>query len=135
MAPIELKITDRILYVNHHEGMICIKKKLRVNNEADINVLLTPYEYHYKHSIYYNPIIQCTIVENDDVKSLMSKLEQYYYRNFIHLFHTTPVPKLIVSLTNLKNAMPVFEYKEENCVSGLPNGYSVAVNTSIFAQQ
>ncbi|AFO10010.1 LEF-8 [Bombyx mandarina nucleopolyhedrovirus S2] len=132
MAPIELKITDRILYVNHHEGMICIKKKLRVNNEADINVLLTPYEYHYKHSIYYNSIIQCTIVENDDVKSLMSKLEQYYYCNFIHLFHTTPVPKLIVSLTNLKNAMPVFEYKENSCVSGLPNGYSVAVNKSIL---
>ncbi|ABL75987.1 late expression factor-8 [Maruca vitrata nucleopolyhedrovirus] len=130
MSPIELKITDKILYVNHHEGMVCIKKQLRVNNETNINVLLTPYEYHYKHSIYYDPIIQCTIVENDDVKSLMSKLEQYYYHNFIHLFHTIPIPKLIVSLTNLKNAMPVFEYKEE--ISDLPNGYSVGVNKSIL---
>lgn len=57
MVFIELKIIDRIFYVNYYEGMICIKKKLWVNNEVDINVLLIFYEYYYKYFIYYNFII------------------------------------------------------------------------------
>nr|AFS51980.1 DekiORF103 [Dendrolimus kikuchii nucleopolyhedrovirus] len=137
-SPIELKVSDRILFINHHEGMICIKKKMLIGNDIKINVLLTPYEYHYKNSLYYNTAISnCTIVEKDSVQSLMSKLEQYYYRDFIHLFYTIPVPKLIVSLTNLKNAMPVFAYSEDgdnpdDCVSTLSSGYSVGVHRSVM---
>ncbi|ANF29738.1 lef8 [Catopsilia pomona nucleopolyhedrovirus] len=134
MSPIELKISDKILFVNHHEGMVCLKKRLHmIDNNVKINVLLTPYEYHYKDSIYYSKTAACQIANKDDVKSLMSKLEQYYYNNFVHLFHTVPVPKLIVSLTNLKNAMPVFEYKKSAVVAAaLPNGCSVAVHKSIL---
>ncbi|AOT85560.1 lef-8 [Cyclophragma undans nucleopolyhedrovirus] len=137
-SPIELKVSNRILFINHHEGMICIKRKLLIGNNIKINVLLTPYEYHYKNSLYYDAALSdCTIVENDNVQSLMSKLEQYYYRDFIHLFYTIPVPKLIVSLTNLKNAMPVFAYNEkqgnvDDRVSALSNGYSVGVHESVM---
>lgn len=134
MAPIELKIANKMLFINHHEGMVCIQKKLLLANKTTINVLLTPYEYHYKDSIYFNKDYNCKLLEKDDVNSLMSKLEQYYYgKDFVHIFHTIPVPKLIVSLTNLKNAMPVFEYNEtEAAVTKLSSGYSVAVHKCAF---
>lgn len=144
MAPIELKANEKILFINHHEGMVCIKKTLFIKNTntsitttamdetVHINALLTPYEYHYKESLFRNNnLCEWQIAdENDDVTSLMSKLEQYYYKGFVHLFHTVPVPKLIVSLTNLKNAMPVLAYDQSRRL--LPAGYSVTVHRSIL---
>ncbi|UZE89774.1 LEF-8 [Parapoynx stagnalis nucleopolyhedrovirus] len=133
MFPIEMKMNNKILFINHHEGMVCLKKCLLINNNVRINALLTPYEYHYKESIYLKDTSKCVIIENDDVTSLTSKLEQYYFKDFMHLFHTLPVPKLIVALTNLKNAMPVFSYKNniDYNTNTLSYGYSVAVADSI----
>jgi hypothetical protein len=133
MFPIELKVNEKILFINHHEGMIGLKKTIIIDNRAKINVLLTPFEYHYRESIYRKKNCNCIILENDDVISLTSKLEQYYFRDYMHLFYTLPVPKLIVALTNLKNAMPVFSYNSEteNNFENLSDGYSVAVDKSI----
>ncbi|AGR56989.1 LEF-8 [Choristoneura occidentalis alphabaculovirus] len=131
-CPIELKVSLKILYVNHHEGMVCIAKKVRISApvNATINALLTPYEYHYKKSLFHAPTIgACNIEENDDVRCLMSKLEQYYFAKYTHLFYTIPVPKMIVALTNLKNAMPVFRYSS---LGKVPAGLSVAVSDGVM---
>lgn len=131
-CPIELKASAHVLYVNHHEGMVCIAKKVRISApvEATVNALLTPYEYHYKNSLFHAPALSaCAIEEDDDVRCLMSKLEQYYFASYTHLFHTIPVPKMIVALTNLKNAMPVLRYSE---LKTPPVGLSVAVSDNVL---
>ncbi|AAK85609.1 LEF-8 [Epiphyas postvittana nucleopolyhedrovirus] len=131
-CPIELKMSQSILYVNHHEGMVCVAKKLRIFApvHATINALLTPYEYHYKSSLFHDPAVNgCQIEENDDVLCLMSKLEQYYFADYTHLFYTIPVPKMIVALTNLKNAMPVLSYSKFKTP---PIGLSVVVSDNVL---
>ncbi|AAC59053.1 late expression factor 8 [Orgyia pseudotsugata multiple nucleopolyhedrovirus] len=131
-CPIELKASSNILYVNHHEGMVCIAKRVRIGApvNASINALLTPYEYHYKNSLFHAPTVSaCEIEESDDVRCLMSKLEQYYFAEYTHLFYTIPVPKMIVALTNLKNAMPVLRY---STLGTAPVGLSVAVGDHVL---
>ncbi|AAM95126.1 putative late expression factor LEF-8 [Mamestra configurata nucleopolyhedrovirus B] len=138
--PIELKLTDKILFINHHEGMICIKKKLLIhdmqsNTTATIAALLTPYEYHNSDSIL-NKVAGLQIVQDRHVSQLMSKLLQYYYVGYMDMFAITPVPKLIVSVTNLKNAMPVVEYSSladrEVFLDNLPSGNAVVVAPEIM---
>nr|AFP95852.2 lef8 [Mamestra brassicae multiple nucleopolyhedrovirus] len=138
--PIELKLTDKILFINHHEGMICIKKKLLIhdmqsNTTATIAALLTPYEYHNSDSIL-NKVAGLQIVQDRHVSQLMSKLLQYYYVGYMDMFAITPVPKLIVSVTNLKNAMPVVKYSSladrEVFLDNLPSGNAVVVAPEIM---
>nr|AOL57040.1 LEF8 [Chrysodeixis includens nucleopolyhedrovirus]QGW49169.1 LEF8 [Chrysodeixis includens nucleopolyhedrovirus]QGW49309.1 LEF8 [Chrysodeixis includens nucleopolyhedrovirus]QGW49449.1 LEF8 [Chrysodeixis includens nucleopolyhedrovirus]QGW49589.1 LEF8 [Chrysodeixis includens nucleopolyhedrovirus] len=133
-SPIELKLANRILFVNHHEGMVCIKRVINIAGKK-ITTLLTPFEYHNAHSILKKYPEIGKIEENDDVSSLMSKLVQYYYFGYTRIFSTIPVPKLIVSLTNLKNAMPVTCYNEELesnvFLKTLPVGNSVVVSPRI----
>ncbi|AAR28807.1 lef-8 [Leucania separata nucleopolyhedrovirus] len=136
--PAEIKLNSNILFVNHHEGMICIKKTIRIEREHEhdtrIVALLTPYEYHNSDSIM-RQVNGLIIEESDHVSNLMSKLVQYYYRNFLRMFATTPVPKLIVSVTNLKNAMPVLPYRTDcskrTFLNTLPTGNSVIVDERI----
>jgi hypothetical protein len=138
--PVEIKLTDKILFINHHEGMICIKKKLSISHEqsdstATIAALLTPYEYHNPDSILHKvPGLQ--IIEHHHVSQLMSKLIQYYYADHMNMFAITPVPKLIVSVTNLKNAMPVVEYSNlidrQSFLDNLPTGNAVVVAPEIM---
>lgn len=138
--PVEIKLTDRILFINHHEGMICIKKKLSICHEqsdssATIAALLTPYEYHNPDSILHRvPGLQ--VIEHHHVSQLMSKLIQYYYADHMNMFAITPVPKLIVSVTNLKNAMPVVEYSplidRQAFLDNLPTGNAVVVAPEIM---
>ncbi|AIZ48676.1 lef-8 [Agrotis segetum nucleopolyhedrovirus B] len=137
--PVEIKFHDNILFVNHHEGMVCIKKKLRINTndgaQANIAVLLTPYEYHNELS-YLRTVANLHVDETVHVSQLMSKLLQYYYRDHLTMFATTPVPKLIVSVTNLKNAMPVVTYdaaQDSNTfLDNLPVGNAVVVAPEIM---
>ncbi|AAY83968.1 LEF-8 [Chrysodeixis chalcites nucleopolyhedrovirus] len=133
-SPIELKLANRILFVNHHEGMVCIKRVISIAGKK-ITTLLTPFEYHNSYSILKKYPKIGKIEENDDVTSLMSKLVQYYYFGYTRIFSTIPVPKLIVSLTNLKNAMPVSCYDEELdsdvFLKTLPVGNSVVVSPRI----
>lgn len=127
MSPIELKLNDGILFVNHHEGMICIKRAVKLR-DVSIACLLTPHEYHNSASLLNAAPDVGRVEESDDVTSLMSKLVQYYYKNHTSIFSTLPVPKLIVSLTNLKNAMPVQSYTGEGVdADALPVGNSVVV--------
>ncbi|BBD50558.1 late expression factor 8 [Samia cynthia nucleopolyhedrovirus] len=131
-CPIELKASRSILYVNHHEGMVCVAKKLRILApvHATVHALLTPYEYHYKSSLFHDSAVgKYEIEEGDDVRCLMSKLEQYYFAEYTHLFYTIPVPKMIVALTNLKNAMPVMPYSKRGAP---PVGLSVAVGDGVL---
>ncbi|AIU41272.1 lef-8 [Sucra jujuba nucleopolyhedrovirus] len=129
MCPIEMKLNSNILFVNHHEGMICLKRTVRITKaNVTIAVLLTPYEYHNNEALLRITDDIGVVEENDTVTCLMSKLVQYYYKNYTNIFRTVPVPKLIVSLTNLKNAMPVITYSEGyNFVDDLPQGNSVIV--------
>ncbi|UJZ89057.1 lef-8 [Erannis ankeraria nucleopolyhedrovirus] len=132
MYPVELKLSNNILLVNHHEGMICIKRRIAIKcADVIINALLTPFEYHNNDSILRSTTDVGVIQENDDVTCLMSKLVQYYYKSYTNIFCTVPVPKLIVSLTNLKNAMPVISYSDESdqdlFLDTLPQGNSVIV--------
>nr|WOC30901.1 putative DNA-directed RNA polymerase catalytic subunit [Spodoptera litura nucleopolyhedrovirus] len=133
--PVEIKLFKNILFVNHHEGMICIRKHILINDKVNISALLTPYEYHNGESIVAQ--IKARIVDADHVSALMSKTLQYYYRSHLHIFATIPVPKLIVSVTNLKNAMPVIEYDDvewnenrERFIRNLPVGNSVVASRS-----
>ncbi|BAC67300.1 late expression factor 8 [Adoxophyes honmai nucleopolyhedrovirus] len=128
-SPIELKLANNILFVNHHEGMIMLKKKIILKNQITINVLLTPYEYHNKLSIINSTDDVGRIVEKNDVTCLMSKLVQYYYKNYTHIYSTIPTPKLIVSLTNLKNAMPIMPYPVS--IDNLPIGNSAVVSNDL----
>ncbi|QHB21683.1 lef8 [Artaxa digramma nucleopolyhedrovirus] len=130
MCAVELKLADNILFVNHHEGMVCIKRVVRIiNSDVEIVALLTPYEYHNNDSILNSTKDVGVVKENDDVTCLMSKLVQYYYKGYTNIFCTVPVPKLIVSLTNLKNAMPVLSYDNDERVllDNLPQGNTVVV--------
>ncbi|AYN45061.1 lef-8 [Alphabaculovirus alterspexiguae] len=136
--PVELKYHDNILFVNHHEGMICIRKRLKIvqdNDTVSIATLLTPYEYHNQLS-YIHTFEGVSIEETVNVSQLMSKLLQYYYKDHLSMFAITPVPKLIVSLTNLKNAMPVvaYDHLQDNTVflDNLPFGNSVVVSPDIM---
>lgn len=132
-SAIELKLANGTLFVNHHEGMICIRRTVRVNN-VSIATLLTSYEYHNEQSVLKQHEDVGSIQEFDDVTCLMSKLIQYYYKGYTRIFATIPVPKLIVSLTNLKNAMPVLEYKQnggDDFVDTLPFGNSVVVSSRV----
>ncbi|AXU41485.1 LEF-8 [Alphabaculovirus altermyunipunctae] len=136
--PAEIKLNSNILFVNHHEGMICIKRTIRIERDGEtdtrIVALLTPYEYHNSESIM-RQVNGLIIEEENHVSNLMSKLVQYYYRGFLKMFATTPVPKLIVSVTNLKNAMPVMAYKndcdQQTVLNMLPMGNSVIVDKRI----
>lgn len=136
MCPVELKLANNILFVNHHEGMVCIKRKLKIR-DVHITALLTAFEYHNSNSILRTHSDVATIIEKDTVVCLMSKLVQYYYKGYTQMFCTVPVPKLIVSLTNLKNAMPVLSYQDlcddnERFLNMLPNGNSVVVAPHIL---
>ncbi|AWW14417.1 lef-8 [Hyposidra talaca nucleopolyhedrovirus] len=133
MCPIELKLNGNILFVNHHEGMICLKRVVRMKStNVQIVTLMTPYEYHNQESLLRTTDNIGEIEENDTVTCLMSKLVQYYYKNYTNIFRTVPVPKLIVSLTNLKNAMPVVGYTSSGeHLHDLPQGNSVVVSPSI----
>ncbi|AUV65387.1 LEF-8 [Alphabaculovirus myunipunctae] len=137
--PVELKLTDNILFINHHEGMICIKKRLRITNgdeSATISALLTPYEYHNSDSILRRMPAALVVEETPHVSQLLSKLLQYYYHDHLYMFASTPVPKLIVSVTNLKNAMPVLRYNaiqdESIFLDNLPMGNAVVVSPEIM---
>ncbi|AKC91723.1 lef8 [Lambdina fiscellaria nucleopolyhedrovirus] len=141
---VELKLADNTLFVNHHEGMTCIKRMVLIDND-DIKVriatLLTPFEYHNANSLLRMANDVGVVDENDDVTCLMSKLVQYYYKNYTRIFSTIPVPKLIVSLTNLKNAMPVLAYRDfdrdaddrnyNTFLDELPPGNSVTVSPQV----
>ncbi|AAZ38287.1 LEF-8 [Agrotis segetum nucleopolyhedrovirus A] len=137
--PVEIKYHNNVLFVNHHEGMICIKKKLciQTNNGAKANIaaLLTPYEYHNQLS-YLRTLPGLCVEETMHVSQLMSKLLQYYYRDHLNMFAITPVPKLIVSVTNLKNAMPVLAYNgvqdRQAFLDTLPAGNAVVVVPEIL---
>nr|ANS70932.1 late expression factor 8 [Lymantria dispar multiple nucleopolyhedrovirus] len=136
-SPVELKLQGDTLFVNHHEGMICIKRRVKLR-AATIVCLLTPHEYHNSASLLNTVKNVGRVDENDDVTSLMSKLVQYYYKNHTGIFSTLPVPKLIVSLTNLKNAMPVQSYTDAATqrsavfLEELPAGNSVVVAPRIM---
>jgi Late expression factor 8 (LEF-8) len=141
--PVELKLTDNILFINHHEGMICIRKKIRITNSScsggnesvTIAALLTPYEYHNVDSILRR-VPGLAVDESPHVSQLLSKLLQYYYTDHLYMFASTPVPKLIVSVTNLKNAMPVVKYNgvqdPELFLDNLPTGNAVVVAPEIM---
>ncbi|QED40561.1 LEF-8 [Chrysodeixis includens nucleopolyhedrovirus] len=133
-CPIEIRLYNNILFVNHHEGMVCLRRKILINN-IEITVFLTPFEYHNKDALLKTHPDIATIKENDDVTSLMSKLVQYYYKSYTYIYSITPVPKLIVCLTNLKNAMPVLTYNEfaakDVFYDSLPTGNSVVVDSKI----
>lgn len=133
-CPIEIKLFGNILFLNHHEGMVCLKRAVAIEN-IEIATLLTAYEYHNSESILNSRPSIGRIKEHDTVTSLMSKLVQYYYQNHTVIFSNTPVPKLIVSLTNLKNAMPVSSFNEimdnELFLDSLPAGNSVVVSPQI----
>ncbi|AIE47770.1 lef8 [Peridroma alphabaculovirus] len=136
--PVEIKLNGHILFVNHHEGMICIRKTLQVKHaggEANIAALLTPYEYHNPESVL-RQVSGLRVRETPHVSHLMSKLLQYYYHDHLNMFATTPVPKLIVSVTNLKNAMPVVAYNgvqdQTDFLDNLPTGNAVVVAPEIM---
>lgn len=136
--PIEIKFHNDIIFLNHHEGMICIKKKLNIRSEAGvvkIMALLTPYEYHNELS-YLRTVDGIDVEEERHCSQLMSKLLHYYYKDILSMFATTPVPKSIVSLTNLKNAMPVVTYDASSdanvFLDNLPVGNSVVVAPEIM---
>lgn len=136
MCPIEIKLSDGILFVNHHEGMVCLKRTVQIHGDAKIQTLLTSYEYHNESSLLKTTSDVGTIHENDNVTSLMSKLVQYYYKGYTRIFSTIPVPKMIVSLTNLKNAMPILKCEDQNLnrtkfLDNLPMGNSVLVSPHI----
>nr|ACA02670.1 LEF-8 [Spodoptera frugiperda multiple nucleopolyhedrovirus]ADV91346.1 lef-8 [Spodoptera frugiperda multiple nucleopolyhedrovirus]AFH59057.1 lef-8 [Spodoptera frugiperda multiple nucleopolyhedrovirus]QED40026.1 LEF-8 [Spodoptera frugiperda multiple nucleopolyhedrovirus]QED40171.1 LEF-8 [Spodoptera frugiperda multiple nucleopolyhedrovirus] len=136
--PIEIKFHNNILFLNHHEGMICIKKRLKINSDVGIvkiMTLLTPYEYHNELS-YLRTVPGICVEEEKHCSQLMSKLLHYYYKDILSMFATTPVPKSIVSLTNLKNAMPVVAYNNlgnnDIFLDNLPAGNSVVVAPEIM---
>ncbi|ABC61241.1 LEF-8 [Choristoneura occidentalis granulovirus] len=129
-SPIEIKVANNILFVNHHEGMVMLKKSVCINNEIHINTLQTAYEYHNKHSIINNDTVlnfEDKLGENTTA-ALMSTMILEYYKNYLHIFDSIPVAKLIVSLTNLKNGMVVLK----NNYEFLPLGNSVVVHDSIY---
>nr|AXS01148.1 lef-8 [Spodoptera frugiperda granulovirus] len=130
-STIELKYTNNILFVNHHEGMIMLKRVVKIQPDIYLNTLQTPYEYHNPNSMV-NTFDQLSFEDqNDDVTSLMSTMIHHYYKNYFHIFPTVPGAKLIVSLTNLKNGMVVNSPMRLQSLDWLPLGHSVAVDESI----
>lgn len=130
-SPLELKFAKNILFVNHHEGMIMLKRVVRLHSNIYLNTLQTPYEYHNSNS-FVNTMDQLHFEDgNDDVTSLMSTMIHHYYKNCFYIFSSVPGAKLIVSLTNLKNGMVVNSPLQLKDFEWLPLGYSVAVDESI----
>lgn len=129
-APIEIKMKNDILFVNHHEGMVMLKKVVCIGDEIRINTLQTPYEYHNSESVVnVDPMLTFHDRPGEDTTvSLMSTMILDYYKDHLHIFNTIPVAKLIVSLTNLKNGMVV----QRPNFSHLPVGNSVVVDDSIY---
>nr|QBH65956.1 late expression factor 8 [Phthorimaea operculella granulovirus]QBH66736.1 late expression factor 8 [Phthorimaea operculella granulovirus]QBH66866.1 late expression factor 8 [Phthorimaea operculella granulovirus]QBH67125.1 late expression factor 8 [Phthorimaea operculella granulovirus]QBH67255.1 late expression factor 8 [Phthorimaea operculella granulovirus] len=128
-SPIEIKVSNGILFVNHHEGMIMLKRVVCIDNNVRINTLQTPFEYHNENSLV-NTDPALIFEENNTTCQLMSTMILEYYRNHLHIFNTIPVAKLIVSLTNLKNGMVVRHTGESGNL--LPVGNSVLVDESIY---
>ncbi|QOD40080.1 lef-8 [Matsumuraeses phaseoli granulovirus] len=129
-TPVEIKTSNNILFVNHHEGMLMLKKIVSIDDEIYINTLQTPFEYHNNLSIVNSDSVFKFVnrTGEDTVTSLMSTMILDYYKGYLHIFNTIPVAKLIVSLTNLKNGMVV----QKNDFKFLPIGNSVVVNDNIY---
>ncbi|AKN63408.1 lef-8 [Agrotis segetum granulovirus] len=131
-SPIEIKVSNGILFVNHHEGMVMLKKLVRIHGTTIINTLQTPYEYHNKNSVVAssNNILEFYQENLSTTSCLMSTMVLNYYKDYLHIFNTIPVAKLIVSLTNLKNGMVVHTLDNQNVIQ--PLGNSVRVDPSIY---
>ncbi|UXX41922.1 lef-8 [Psilogramma increta granulovirus] len=129
-SPIEIKFHEDILCINHHEGMVMLKKTVCIDNTIRIHTLQTAYEYHNTHSLV-NIDDVLSFDENNfetTTTALMSTMILDYYKNYLHIFNSVPVAKLIVSLTNLKNGMVV----QKQTFTTLPIGNSVVVDESIY---
>ncbi|APO13998.1 LEF-8 [Plodia interpunctella granulovirus] len=129
-SPVEIKISDGILFINHHEGMVMKKKIVCIGDDVHINTLQTTFEYHNESSVV-NTNDALKFVDKpgeDNTTTLMSTMILKYYKNHLHIFNTIPVAKLIVSLTNLKNGM-VVQRKDYKI---LPIGNSVMVGDSVY---
>jgi hypothetical protein len=133
-TPVEVKIANNILFVNHHEGMVMLKKVVRIDESVSINTLQSAYEYHNPNSVVNKTAALEFVDDNTTVTtvSLMSTMVREYYRDYLHIFNTVPVAKLIVSLTNLKNGMVVQTPLRLSDRIFLPLGNSVGVDRSIF---
>ncbi|AQQ80399.1 LEF-8 [Betabaculovirus altermyunipunctae] len=130
-SPVELKFAKDILFVNHHEGMIMLKRRVKLNGDIYLNTFQTPYEYHNRNSIV-NTFDQLSFEDDDDdVSCLMSTMIHHYYQDHLYIFPSVPGAKLIVSLTNLKNGMMVNSPMKLKEVEWLPLGHSAAVDESI----
>nr|UYX49739.1 LEF-8 [Darna trima granulovirus] len=132
-SPIEIKLHNDILFINHHEGMIMLKKVVRINNKIRINTLQTPFEYHNSQSVINTPEIDIAFEDmpgENTTASLMSTMILDYYKNHLNIFDTIPVAKLIVSLTNLKNGMVVRKSRISKFTPVIGN--SVVVDESIY---
>nr|AFZ93412.1 late expression factor-8 [Achaea janata granulovirus] len=130
-TPVEIKHMGDMLFINHHEGMIMLRCVVRIGGEVRINTLQTPYEYHNAKSVVRShPHLFRLEDDRDTVVSLTSALVQNYYADFMHIFATLPVAKLIVNLTNLKNGMVVQSAPVD--VKRLPIGNSVVVAPSVL---
>nr|QNN89561.1 LEF-8 [Pieris brassicae granulovirus] len=110
--------------------MVMLKKVVCIDNEIRINTLQTPYEYHNENSLVNrDQVLQFENKANENTTvSLMSTMILEYYKNYLHIFDTIPVSKIIVSLTNLKNGMVV----QNKNFKMLPLGNSVVVDDSIY---
>ncbi|QBQ01664.1 lef-8 [Hyphantria cunea granulovirus] len=132
MSPVEVKMNDNTLFLNHHEGMIMLRKVVEIDKEIKINTLQTPFEYHNEKSVV-NMLSVLEFCDNDDdIVSLTSTIVQNYYKNYLHIFYSIPLPKLIVSLTNLKNGMVVQTPLKLKSLDYLPLGTSVTVSPSMM---
>lgn len=130
-CPVEIKVCDRFFQINHYPGQVMLKKRLLLCG-SEISVLLSPYEYHDNKGIL--KLYNLTLLEKQNITFLMSKLVQYYYQNHYDIFATIPVSKLIVSLTNLKNAMTVYSensFKQLHS-SQYPSGPFLVVSNELY---
>lgn len=130
-SPVEVKLYQDILCINHHEGMVMLKKTVCIDNTIRIHTLQTAYEYHNTHSLVNTDgvlMFDENTIEETTTISLMSTMILNYYKNYLNIFSSVPVAKLIVSLTNLKNGMVV----QKHNFATLPIGNSVVVDDSIY---
>ncbi|AKS25458.1 lef-8 [Clostera anastomosis granulovirus B] len=130
-SPVEVKLHQDILCINHHEGMVMLKKTVCIDNTIRIHTLQTAYEYHNTHSLVNTDgvlMFDENTIEETTTISLMSTMILNYYKNYLNIFSSVPVAKLIVSLTNLKNGMVV----QKHNFATLPIGNSVVVDDSIY---
>ncbi|AGQ20370.1 lef-8 [Clostera anastomosis granulovirus A] len=129
-TPVEIRTGNGVLFINHHEGMVMLKKVVIIDDRVRVNTLQTPYEFHNELSI----VTMCDRLRFHDTPnenttlSLMSTIILNYYSDNLHIFNTIPLAKLIVSLTNLKNGMVVYRA----CPKKPPVGHSVVVDPSIY---